>query len=85
MTNLKTMLTASAIALVLASGTSAFAETPKNADVKKAEKHEHKEGDHAHKDDGKHKGHKDGDDHHDDDHGNDKGKEGKPQDKTQGQ
>lgn len=81
MKNLKTMLTASAIALVLASGTSAFAETPKADNAKKAEKHEHKEGDHDHKDDGKHKGHKDGDDHHDDDHGHDKGNEGKTKDK----
>ncbi len=66
MKNFKTMLTASALALVLASGTAAFAETPKATDAKKAAKHEHKEGDHAHKDDGKHTGHQEGDDHHDD-------------------
>lgn len=76
MTNLKTILAAFAFAIMLSAGTFAFAETPKSevnkTEGKKAEKHEHKEGDHDHKDDGKHDGHKDGDDHHDDDHGHEK-------------
>lgn len=60
MTDLKSLLAASALALVMGVATPAIAGEHKAEDGKKVEKHEHKDGDH--KDHGKHEGHKDGDD-----------------------
>lgn len=67
MKDIKTLLTASALAIVVAASAPAFAN-----EQKPQEKHAHKEGDH--KDDGKHAGHKEGDDHDHKD-GDDHGKE----------
>ena len=67
MKDVKSLLTASALALVLGFSTSVMAGENKVEAGAKAEKHEHKDGDHKdgdHKDHGKHEGHKDGD-HHD--------------------
>lgn len=64
MTDLKSLLTASALALVIGVSAPAFAceDCDKHTkDGKKTEAHDHKDGDH--KDHGKHEGHKDGDDH----------------------
>jgi hypothetical protein len=86
MTNLKFLLTASALALVIGTTAPAIAGEHKAEDGKKMEKHEHKDGDH--KDHGKHEGHKDGDhdDHKEGDgHGHDKEKAGKPEAKGKGQ
>jgi hypothetical protein len=90
MKDVKSLLTASALALVLGFSTSVMAGEHKTEAGAKAEKHEHKDGDH--KDHDKHEGHKDGD-HHDhkegdkDDggHGHDKDKAGKPDAKSKGQ
>lgn len=90
MTDLKSLLAASALALVMGVAAPAIAGEQKAEDGKKMEKHEHKDGDH--KDHGKHEGHKDGD-HHDDDHDHkegdghdhDKEKAGKPDAKGKGQ
>ncbi len=86
MTDLKSLLTASALALVIGTAAPAIAGEHKAEDGKKMEKHEHKDGDH--KDHGKHEGHKDGD-HHDhkegDGHDHDKEKAGKPEAKSKGQ
>jgi len=86
MTNLKSLLTASALALVVGIAAPAIAGEHKAEDGKKVEKHDHKDGDH--KDHGKHEGHKDGD-HHDhkegDGHDHDKEKVGKPDAKGKGQ
>ena len=79
MTDLKSLLAASALALVKGVAAPAIAGEHKAEDGKKVEKHDHKDGDH--KDHGKHEGHKDGD-HHDhkdgDGHNHDKEKIGKP-------
>lgn len=81
MKDLKTLLTASALALVIGAGAPAFAGEQKASDSTKAEKHDHKDGEK--KDDGKHEGHKDGDDHdHKEGDGHDKNKAGKPSAKT---
>lgn len=86
MKDVKSLLAASALALVLGFSTSAIAGEHKAEAGAKAEKHEHKDGDH--KDHGKHEGHKDGD-HHDhkegDGHDHDKEKAGKPDAKGKGQ
>ncbi|MBA4274387.1 MAG: hypothetical protein ACK5WQ_02350 [Alphaproteobacteria bacterium] len=86
MTDLKSLLAASALALVIGTAAPAIAGEHKAEDGKKMEKHEHKDGDH--KDHGKHEGHKDGD-HHDhkegDGHDHDKEKAGKPEAKSKGQ
>lgn len=86
MKDVKSLLAASALALVLGFSTSVMADEHKAEAGAKAEKHEHKDGDH--KDHGKHEGHKDGD-HHDhkegDGHGHDKEKAGKPEAKGNGQ
>lgn len=89
MTNLKSLLTASALAFALGLSAPAFAceDCDHHAkDGKSVEKHNHKDGDH--KDHGKHEGHKDGD-HHDhkegDGHDHDKEKAGKPDAKSKGQ
>ncbi len=77
MTNLKSLFTASALALVLGVAAPAIAGEHKAEDGKKMEKAVHKDGDH--KDHGKHEGHKDGDKHTDgDSHDHDKKKAGKP-------
>ncbi len=62
MKDLKSLLTVSALALVLGAAAPVYAGDHKAEDGKKVEKHDHKDGDH--KDDGKHESHKDGD-HHD--------------------
>lgn len=62
MTNLKLLLTASALALVMSVTAPAIAGEHKAEDGKKVEKLDHKGSDH--KDHDKHEGHKDGD-HHD--------------------
>jgi len=86
MNDVKSLLTVSALALVLGVSAPAIAGEHKAEDGKKVEKHEHKDGDH--KDHGKHEGHKDGD-HHDhkegDGHDHDKEKAGKPDAKGKGQ
>lgn len=86
MKNVKSLLTASALALVMGAATPAIAGEHKAEDGKKVEKHEHKDGEH--KDHGKHEDHKDGD-HHDhkeaDGHDHDKEKAGKPDTKGKGQ
>jgi ABC-type nickel/cobalt efflux system permease component RcnA len=86
MTDLKSLLAASALALVMGAAAPAIAGEHKAEDGKKVEKHDHKDGDH--KDHGKHEGHKDGD-HHDhkegDGHDHDKEKAGKPDTKGKGQ
>ena len=78
MTDLKSLVAASALALVIGVSAPAIAGEHKAEDGKKMEKHEHKDGDH--KDHDKHEGHKDGDGH---DH--DKEKAGKPEAKGKGQ
>ncbi len=86
MTDLKSLLAASALALVIGVAVPAIAGEHKAEDGKKMEKHEHKDGDH--KEHGKHEGHKEGD-HHDhkegDGHDHDKDKAGKPEVKGSGQ
>jgi len=73
MKDLKSLLAASALAVVLGAAAPAFAEHHEAKDGKKMEKHDHKEGEH--KDDGKHEGHKEGDKHKEgEDHGHDKEK-----------
>lgn len=92
MTNLKSLLTASALAFALGLSAPAFACEDcdhHTKDGKSVEKHDHKDGTHGdHKDHGKHEGHKDGD-HHDhkegDGHDHDKEKAGKPEAKGNGQ
>ena len=80
MKDLKSLLAASAFAVVLGAGAPAFAEHHEAKDGKKMEKHDHKEGEH--KDDGKHEGHKEGDKHKEgEDHGHDKEKSAKPETK----
>ncbi len=64
MQDLKSILTASTLALVLTVGTPAFADDYKDDNGKKMEKHDQKDGDHKNHD--KDEGHKDGD--HKDDH-----------------
>ncbi len=54
MTDLKSLLAASALALVMGVATPAIAGEHKAEDGKKMEKHDHKDGDH--KDHGKHEG-----------------------------
>ncbi len=73
MTDLKSLLTASALALVIGTAAPAIAGEHKAEDGKKMEKHDHKDGDH--KDHSKHEGkdkntkeeaahdHKEGDNH----------------------
>ncbi len=78
MTDLKSLVAASALALVIGVSAPAIAGEHKAEDGKKMEKHEHKDGDH--KDHDKHEGHKEGD-HHD----HDKEKAGKPEAKGKGQ
>lgn len=68
MTNLKSLLTASALALVVGVAAPAIADDHKAEDGKKVEKHDHKDGDDKKHD--KHEGHKDGD-HHDHKDGDD--------------
>ncbi len=73
MKDLKSLLAASTLAVVLGAATPAFAEHHEAKDGKKMEKHDHKEGEH--KDDGKHEGHKEGDKHKEgEDHGHEKEK-----------
>lgn len=84
MTDLKSLLAASALALVIGVSAPAFAceDCDKHTkDGKKTEAHEHK-------DHGKHEGHKEGDDHdhkEGDGHDHDKEKAGKPEAKGKGQ
>lgn len=78
MKDLKTLLAASALALVIGVGVPAFANDHIAAESKKEDKHDHKGSDH--KDHADHKGHKDGDDHNHkegDSHDHDKDKSGK--------
>ena len=80
MKDLKSILAASALALVLGVGAPALAVEHKAEDGKKTEKHDHKDTDH--KGHGKHEGHKDGNHHdHKDGDGHDHAKEkaGKPE------
>jgi len=93
MTDLKSLLAASALALVMGVSAPAFACEDcdmHTKDGKKTEAHDHKDGDH--KDHGKHEGHKDGDHHNDDHdhkegdgHDHDKEKAGKADGKGKGQ
>lgn len=75
MKDLKSLLAASALALVISVGTPALASEHKPEDGKKIEEHEHKDG--GHKDHDKKEGHST-DEHHDhkdgDGHGDDKEK-----------
>lgn len=86
MTDLKSLVAASALALVIGVSAPAIAGEHKAKDGKKMEKHEHKDGDH--KEHGKHEGHIDGD-HHDhkegDGHDHSKDKAGKPETKDKSQ
>lgn len=68
MTDLKSLLAASALVLVMSAAAPAIANDHKAEDGKKAEKHDHKDGDNKEHD--KHEGHKKGD-HHDHKDGDD--------------